>query len=311
MNPVIWSLSELVEMTKKRIENKYDSNIAVSGLTGKGKSTFIFKFFNKFPDFKLDEKFTTQRRKMIELIQNNKNSYCWNDELISAGSKRTFFDREQNELIHVLTKYRNHFNIVGGAVPFFFTLDKELIKLFGMHINIISRGIGVVHLPREEGRMYTEDIWDTSINKKLEEKWSKKIQENPNFKIPHHKYTTFAGYVYFGKMTDKQEQYYEQLKAQERGDNDEDVTDDKPEESFYDKILRLLKDEKLDEDGLLQICLFNDKKLSNVKVRLNQMLRDSGEDKTLKNYLKDKKKDKENNDLHNNKIIKELNQLEV
>ena len=153
IKPVYWSVKELTEMTKDRVKNKFDSNIAVTGLTGLGKSTFLLKFFKKFPDFKIEDKFTMNRRKMIDLIKDNKFSYCWNDELISAGSKRTFFNAEQNELIQVLTKYRNNFNIVGGAVPFFFTLDKELIKLFGMHINIIKRGIGVVHLPRE-GRMY-------------------------------------------------------------------------------------------------------------------------------------------------------------
>jgi len=456
MKPIIWSVKELAEITKRRVENKYDANIAVSGLTGKGKcqpkgskvlmangkwknvediklgdlilspqkdgshifatvlsvtkwfskenygvyninkkllykcssnhlipivkngfknieaknvekgisikisksdfrkrriilefinislkklkpemvygfelnspsklyitdnwmvthnSTFLFKLFNKFPDFKIDDKFTTQRRKMINLIKNHTFSYCWNDEMISAGSKRTFFDKEQNELIQVLTKYRNHFNVVGGAVPFFFFFDKELLKLFGMHIHIISRGIGVVHLPREEGRMYTEDIWDTAVNKKLEEKWSKRLQKDPNFRIPHHKYTTFAGYVHFGPMTDKQEKYYVELKAEERGDNDLDNgEDDHIQETFYEKTLRLIKDGKFDENGLLQVCLFNDKKLSNVKVRINQMLKDEGEGRTLGDFLKAKKKNSDTNRLHNNTNTIKLSDIDL
>lgn len=270
-------------------------------------STFLHKFFHKFPDFKLNEKFTMKRERMIELIRKHKLSYCWNDELISSASKRTFFDTEQNELIQTLTKYRNHFNIVGGAVPFFFTLDKELIKLFGMHINITARGIGVIHLPREEGRMYNEDLWDVKINQKLEEEWSKKIVKNPAFKIPHHKYTTFAGYVFFGKMTDKQEEHHEALKRKERGDDD--VEDEsQPEENFYQKVLRLLKEKKLDEKDLLNLCLFQDKKLSNVRVRLNQMLKDEGEGKTLKDFLLIKKKERDTNVLHNNNTpLKEIN----
>jgi len=311
MKPVVWSVQELAEMVRKRTNNYFDSNIAVSGLRGIGKSTFLWKFFHKFSDFNMKDKFTTRRKRMIDLIRKHKYSYCWNDELISVGSKRTFFDKEQNELIHVLTKYRNHFNIVGGAVPFFFTLDKELLKLFGMHIHIIARGIGVVHLPREEGRMYTEDLWDTKINKKLEEKWSKKLQENPDFKIPHHRYTTFAGYVYFGPMTEKQEKVYEELKAEERGDNEVEEDEQEQKESFYERTLRMIKEGKLDEKGLLQICLFNDKKLSNVKVRLNQMLKDEGESRTLKDFLKEKKKNNDTNNLHNNSVLKKLNKMDM
>lgn len=308
--PIHWSMKELADMTNDRIKNKFDSNIAVTGLTGMGKSTYLHKFFHKFPDFKIEKYFTMKRRKMIELVQNHKFSYCWNDELISSASKRTFFDQEQNELIQVLTKYRNNFNIVGGAVPFFFTLDKELIKLFGMHINIIRRGIGVVHLPRE-GRMYTEDMWDIKVNSKLEERWSAKLLKNPNFKIPYHKYTTFAGYVFFGAMTEKQEKYYEELKARERGDNERMIQEsNKPQENFYEKIFRMIKEKTLDERELFLLCQYNDKKLSNVKVTLNRMLKDEGSSLTLKDFLKDKKDNKNTNLLHNNNTIKELSTLE-
>lgn len=307
MKPVVWSMKELAEITKDRIMNKFDSNIAVSGWTGLGKSTFIWKLLHKYPDFKVEEKLTYKRGEMIDLIKNYKFSYCWNDEFISSGYKRDFFNQEQVELIKVLTKYRNNFNIVAGAVPVFFTLDKELLKLFGMHINIIERGVGVVHLPRE-ARMYTDDIWDIKVNSKLEEKWSKKKMKNPDFNIPYHKYTTFAGYVYFGKMTDKQEEYYEYLKKTKREES-EAKEEQKEKESFYDKVMRMLKDGKLDEDGLLQICLFNDKKLSSVKVRLNQLLNDSGESKTLNDFLKDKKKNTDTNKLHINTTIKELSNL--
>lgn len=92
--PVVWSISELAEATKKRILNKYDSNILVTGLTGKGKSNLLFKFFNKFPNFKIEEQLTFDRTEMIHLLKDFQNSYCWHDELISAGNKRKFYDIE-------------------------------------------------------------------------------------------------------------------------------------------------------------------------------------------------------------------------
>jgi hypothetical protein len=306
--PVIWSVKELAEATKKRISNHYDSNIAVTGLTGKGKSTFLWKFFHKFPDFKVENKLTYSREEMIHLIRDFQKSYCWNDELISSANKRKFYDTEQIELIEILTKYRNNLNIVGGAVPIFFSLDKELLKLFGMHINIIDRGIGVVHLPRE-GRMFNDDAWDVKINAKMEEKWSAKRQKNPNFKIPYHKYTTFAGYVYFGKMTEQQESYYDELKRIKRGES-EAPTEDNSKENFYERVIKLLKDGNLDESSLLSLCLYDGKKLSNVRVRLNQMLKDSGDKRTLKDFFEESKKDAKLNTLHNNSSIKDLLNIE-
>lgn len=304
--PVIWSVKELAEATKQRVLNKYDSNIAVTGLTGKGKSTFLHKFFHKFNDFKMEDKLTYSRNEMIILIRDFQLSYCWNDELISAANKRKFYDTDQIELIEILTKYRSNLNIVAGAVPIFFTLDKELLKLFGMHINIIDRGIGVVHLPRE-GRMFSDDAWDVKINAKLEEQWSAKTQKNPNFKIPYHKYTTFAGYVLFGKLTEQQEKIYEDLKKSKRMESDGTIKEDK-KESFYEKIMTMLKEKKLDEPTLLSLCLFEGKKLSSVKIRLNQMLGDEGNSQTLSDFLKDDKKLTNNTILHNNtNDIKEIN----
>lgn len=303
IKPVVWSMKELAEMTKQRILNKFDSNIAVTGDTGIGKSTFCFKFFYKFPDFKIEDQLIYKRSEMIDLIKNYNFSYCWNDEFISSGYKRSFFDQEQIELIKVLTKYRNNFNIVAGAVPIFFTLDKELLKLFGMHINIIERGIAVVHLPRE-GRMYTDDIWDVKINSKLEEKWSNKKMKNPNFKIPYHRYTTFAGYIYFGALTEKQEKYYDYLKSKKRDEGERLAKEEgkQSKENFYEKVLRMVKEKKLDEDGLFNLCQFHDKKLSSVKVNLNRMLKDEGSKLTLKNLLVDKNNNKDNKLLHNNTV---------
>lgn len=306
-HPIIWSVKELAEATGKRILNKYDSNIAVTGLTGKGKSTFLWKFFHKFPDFKVEDKLTYKRDETIKLIRDFKFSYVWNDELISSANKRRFYDTEQIELIEILTKYRENLNIVGGAVPIFFSLDKELLKLFGMHINIIDRGIGVVHLPRE-GRMFSDDLWDVKINSKLEEKWSTKIQKNPNFKIPYQKYTTFSGYVYFGRMTPKQEEYYEYLRSIKKGEVN--ITEEGPQETFYEKVLRLLREGKLDEKGLFLLCSYEGRKLSSVKVSLNRMLKDEGSDETLKDLLKDTNNNKDINLLHNNNTIKELSMIE-
>lgn len=299
-----WSLKELADLSKQRIENRFDANIIVTGGTGVGKSSFLWKFFHKFNDFKVEDKLTYSREETIKLIRDYKKSYCWNDEMISSGNKRKFYEVEQIELIEVLTKYRCNYNIFAGAVPVFFTLDKELLKLFGMHINLVSRGIAVLHLPKE-GRMFSDDPWDVKINAKLEEKWSKLRQKNPDFKIPYHKYTTFAGYIFFNPMTKKQEDYYEYLRDKKKGllgkENEENSKDSKPD--FYEKILEMLLEKKLDDVELQKMCVLNGKKYSNVKTHLNQLLKDKGKTETLTFFLAKRKNLEKLENLHINKNI--------
>jgi hypothetical protein len=281
---IIWSIKELSDMAKQRVNNRFDCNIAVTGSTGIGKSTFLHHFFKNFRGFKIDEKLTYKRSEMIHLIKDFKNSYCWQDELIGSGFKRNFFEREQIELITVLTKYRNNYNIVGGAVPIFFTLDKELLKLFGIHIHIIKRGVGIVHLPRE-ARMFTDDLWDTKVNAKLEEKWSNKIQNNPKFKIRYNRYTTFSGFVFFPPLKKKEEEYYEMLKETKREELEVNDKEELKKNNFYLKLFDMVKEKKLDKQQLINICNLNNKSFSSVKSRLNQMFQDDGNGQTLRNFL--------------------------
>jgi hypothetical protein len=81
--------------------------------------------------------------------------------------------------------------------------------------------------------------------------------------------------------------------------------------NFFQKTLDLLKNGKLDEQGLFNICEIGGKKLSSVKVRINQMLKDEGSDKTLNLFLKKERKIKETNNLHNNYLFDKINQLDV
>jgi hypothetical protein len=298
---LILGIKDLRKLVRKRIKNSYDCNIIVTGKVGVGKSTFIYQFFKKFRGFKIEDKLTYKRDEMIRLIRDYKNSYVFVDELIGIAFKRNFFEREQIKLIEILTRYRSNFNIVAGALPIFDTLDRELTKLFRVHILIISRGVGVLFLPKD-GRQYSDDIWDTKYNQRQEERWSKKREKNPNFKIPYHKYSTFKAYIFFAPLTKEEEKKYEMLKEQKRADAEIVSDENKEKENFYKRLLIMIKDEKLDKDELLKICIFNDKRYSSVKVRLSQMLRDEGSEKTLKNFLKDKKTKNDSNNTYNNTL---------
>lgn len=304
----IFGIKELAEWTKERILNRFDSNIIVTGTTGSGKSTFLDKFFKCFKDFDINKQLTFSRTEMIDLIKNQKFGYIWQDELINSGFKRNFFEREQISLIETLTKYRSNFNVVGGALPIFFTLDKELLKLFGLHINIIRRGIGVIHMPIT-GRLYSDDPWDTKINAKLEEVWSKKKLKNPAFKVPYHKYTTFVGYVFFSPLTEEEEEEYNNLKESKRKEAEDTTKEEQHKVSFYDKIITMLKDGKLSEDEFVRICEYENKSYTSVKTRVNQLLRDKCDDKRVKDYLREQPKKSSSNKLYNNNTNPHLNDI--
>lgn len=300
---LIIGVKDLKKLIQKRINNRYDCNIIVTGKTGIGKSTVIYQILKKFRSFKIEDKLTYSRTEFIHLIKDFKRSVIWNDELIGSAFKRNFFEREQIQLIEILTKYRSNYNVVMGALPVFFTLDKELLKLFRVHIQVIARGKAILHLPKE-GRMYSDDIWDVKYNKTLEDRWSKKREKNPNFKIPYHKLSTFKAYLFFDPLTEEEEEKYEKLKDEKRNavenPNEEEK---KKKETFYEKLIVMVKEGNLTNDELLQICKFNGKKFSSVKSRLNQILRDEGKGENLKMFLKTSSKGKVTKDAHDNNLL--------
>lgn len=304
MKPIHWSLKELAELFNNRRKNEFDVNLLVTGGTGMGKSSIILKLLKRFKGFKQKKHQVYSRPDTIKLLRDQKFSFCWNDELITSGFKRTHYEKEQIDLIGTLTKYRCNFNIFAAALPVFFTLDKELIKLFSINIDIIRRGIGVIHM-RKEGRRYSDDPWDTKYNAKLEEKWSKRLEKNPNFKIPYHKYSTFVGYVYFNKPTEKQKIIYEKIRDEKKAVLDrmreEENADEKKD--FYEHLLDRLRQGKISKEILQEICLSNNKKYYTVTAGINKILCNNGEKERVKDLLL-----KNDNFFHNNPKI-EINTL--
>jgi len=284
---IVFTVKELAEWFDARRKNQFDCNFLVTGGTGLGKSTCIWRLFNKFKydGYRPMKHMVFDRESTINLLRDNKMSYCWNDELISAGYRREHWDSEQIELIKVLTKYRCNFNIFGGALPVFFTLDKELLKLFCMNIDVIRRGEAVIHM-RKEGRRYNDDPWDVKYNAKLEDTWSKRLQMNPNFKIPYHKYSTFAGYLFFKDLKPKQRVRYEYIRDLKKNRIEQAKLKEKDNsKSFYDKLLELTLAKQLDANSLSIVCEVSNKNIVNVKTRLNQMLRSNGTKDRVKNLI--------------------------
>ena len=309
MRVVKWSVRDIVDILKARQRNKFDGNLAVSGDRGNGKSTIIGKIFYRFPKFRPKIHQVYNREDVIRLLRKHKYSLCFDDEAVNTGYKRDFQNRGQKELIKVLTAYRDNFNIHASAIPNFFSLDKDLRDLFFLHIHVIERGIAVIHMPLQ-GRLYSQDRWDSKYNAKVEENWSKKIQANPMFKPAYYKLSTFRGYLFFKDLTDKQRKLYEEVKVEKRRlkfDSEEELLEQK-EKDFSERLYKLLIEKKLTRSGLVQYCLLEGKKYSSISTKLNMMLTDRGVKETVKDFLcpNEKARIESNVKEEINKIIPEV-----
>ena len=293
---IIWTLKELTTCIRQRQLNSYDANIGVSGKRGDGKSTLLFKIFNSFKNagFNQEKHQEYSRDKIINLLANQTFSYCWDDEAINSGYKRDFQVRAQKDMIKIITNYRDNFNIIGSAIPFFYSLEVDLRELIFIHIHVIERGIAIILMPLETS-IHTTDPWDTKNNIKIEIQESARLKRNPNAKFRYDRFTTFAGYLYFGPMTNNQERRYKEIKKRKRALSLNIVGTEKVLD-FNQKVYNALIEGKLTKEGLQQMCLTENKKYSAIATMMNSMLNDAGEDRTMTDFFKDRP----NKAYHNN-----------
>ncbi|GAG03038.1 unnamed protein product, partial [marine sediment metagenome] len=273
------------EIIKQRQDNKFDACIVVSGARGNGKSTFLFKLFVRFKKFKPWKHQVYSRKHVMELLERSKFGCILDDEAIRTSYKRNFFDEDQKLLIQMLNMYRDNFNVYAAAVPDFYSLDKDLRSLIKIHIHIIERGLGVVHIANE-GTLYSDDCWDVKYNKRIEENWAKRKQMNPDYQPKYHRLTTFRGYIKFNDLTLKQREFYEDVKVKKRkAVYDEEINKIEDRGGFYDRIIeRLQKGEIKTKKVLQEICLINGLQYSSVRHIINTKLTDRGIKETLQDF---------------------------
>jgi len=294
MLPVIFTIKDIVDIIKKRQQNEFDANIAVTGQRGDGKSSCIFKILSRFSQFDPWKHQVYARDDVVNLLTTQKYGLVWDDEAINSGYKRDFQNKTQQEMIKFLTAYRDNFNVFASAIPNFFSLDKDLRDLYFLHLFVCERGIVHVHMPIQ-GRIYSPDRWDAKYNSKLEQSWAVRMKNNPNFKPPYHKLTTFRGYLYFNDLTAKQKELYKQVKREKRkvafesSDKENENKKQKPiAERMYEGII---SGGIKDADFILKTCQLEGAKYSYVRNRINTLLKDSGHPPFSEMLKQDKNKE--------------------
>lgn len=216
MKAVVWKLSELAEMIKKRQANEYDVNIIIDGARGNGKSTLAFKLLSKIGNFNPKKDILFTREDVMDAIMNRKFSCIDADEMINSAHNRDFFSGDQKNFIKMMNMYRDNYNILIGSSPFFYDLDTQVRKLIKMRITVIKRGIAIIQMSRNS--LYMNDPWDTPINKKIEESWTNKSKHGKMLMPKYTKLTTYAGHLFYSKLSPSQEAIYKELKQKKRAE---------------------------------------------------------------------------------------------
>lgn len=297
----IFRIKDIVEIAQARQRNKLDCVIAWVGKRGSGKSTGNYRFCRrlgkysvnhlgteyKAGGFRPERDMVYARQDIIDLLKNRKFKICMADEMINVAYNREFHSSDQQFLIKVLNQYRSNYNIFSMCNPFFYDLDPDLRSLVSIRIDVIRRGMGIVHFPTDN--IYSNDIWDSKKNAQIEMSWSR----NKNSRPKYSKLTTFQGILLYPPLPKKIELKYEDIRDRKRnlannglGDGDSSIN------SFYDRLLSLVDEGKVDRESFENFCYANNLKPQVAIKGLNKRLLEKKIPMTFIGYLKKKETEK-------------------
>lgn len=248
---MLWYIKDIADICDKARIQKFDCIVCFTGARGIGKSTGALKVGMRL-GMKLKKDLVYSREELLR-------SVCkWNkvivaDEMINAAYKREFHNTDQIELVKRLNMNRDHQNVLIMSIPNFWDLDKPLRDLVKLRIDIIKRGIGVVHTQLRNA--YMNDPWDMKNNQKIEQGWQKSSRAKPRY----NKLSTFKGILKFSALSPSLEKRYQEVKDLKRAMLSEDYVEqdeDKrlKDEHFYENILDMINQGIIDKEKLIKIA---------------------------------------------------------
>jgi len=297
-----WSMKKMIWMITKTLQNKMDCFIVIEGNRGLGKSTLALHLARGVaremkkqgsPDYKFN-----WRNSLIYSKKETK--HFWNkwkssgiaDEMINVTFNRDFYDTHQKDIIKMINMNRDHCNLFIACVPSFQTLDAQIKNLCKMRFTVVRRGLSIIH--QKLNSIYLKDKWDQQTNEKIERSWMIKGIKKPQYS----RLTTYRGYMNFPKLTDAQEEKYQEIKdlkrnliaRDEMGIQEEDEKKNDP----VNIMIALLKEGKVKNGTFVDgFALANGFKPTSFKGKITGRLRENNEDSQLMNYYWDRKVVKE------------------
>ena len=279
--------------------NKFDVFMVIEGRRGLGKSTLGYKLMvlvkremkrRKVQGYKFLPRrdLLYERKEVLQFFHKRKHSGIA-DEMINVSFNRDFYNEDQKDLIKMINMNRDHNNFFIACVPQFKVLDSQIKNLASMKITVVRRGVSIIHMPNKT--IYSPDIWDERVNEKIERDWLKGGVRNPKYS----RLTTFRGFLKFPKLTDAQEEKYQEIKDHKRNiiaqDKGLEVVDEKdPFEMIYNALLK----GKIKSTPMMEgMMIAHDLNTDSTKAKLRRRLKTDHKPTGLTNYYYDDKEAKE------------------
>jgi len=298
MKTVVWTLDDISNMIKKRQMNEFDNIIMMDGARGSGKSSLAWKILMRTGNFKPDKDLMFTRDEVMEAMRTRKYSCIDADEMINSAHNREFFSGDQRNFIKQLNMFRDNYNILIGSVPFFYDLDPQVRKLVKLRITCIKRGTAIIQMSKNS--LYTNDPWDTNVNKKIEESWINKIHKGVFVKPRYQRLTTYIGHIFFTKLPKLSEIRYKKLKQFKR--DQMQLGEEETKKEYYQEANELIETGRVKSFKELRFWLMGKgilytKGTNKIKV----YRKDMGFEKSMKETF-GKKEDREDDDFTDDNI---------
>lgn len=271
---LIWSRKKICELIDSTVENEFDFNIIITGKRGLGKSTLAWLLAQgcKFARFRPRWDLVYSRKDVIRALSKRKKSIIIGDEIIQTAFNRDFYTQTNKMLVKTLTMYRDSNNLFISCIPNFASLDNQFRSLIRMRIDVVKRGIATIHTPNKT--QYTKDIWDSSLNERIEREWLRSGVQKPKYA----KLTTFRGILRFPPLSKRQQELYNSLKAEKRNQIYEEEESEKEKEELkpVEKLMGMLLDGKIkNKEHFDDVCEILDLTPTTTQTQLRKLMRDN------------------------------------
>jgi intein/homing endonuclease len=201
-----------------------------------------------FGKFSMGKDLLYTKEDIVKALSTRKKRIILGDEIVQTAFNRDFYSEYNKTLIKTLTMYRDSCNLFISCIPNFSMLDNQFRSLVKMRIDVVKRGVGIIHVPIKS--QYTRDIWDVSNNEKVEKEWlSKGMLAKPKYT----KLSTFVGIVKFNDLPPATRKQYLRIKNKKRNAIYEQMVADSGEKEQQQEGVTL-QDKPLDK---LELMLVN------------------------------------------------------
>jgi intein/homing endonuclease len=227
------------------------------------------------------------REETLKHLATKINGAIFSDEMINVAYKRDFYVEDQKELLKAFDMYRDSRNVFIGCIPQFIDLDIKVQKVCKIRLSVVRRGVALIQMQNQS--IYSQDPWDIKNNQKIESKWALRGTKNPRYA----QLTTIRGILFFGDLTPHQREEYDAIKFEKRSHvfakyQDESLMHD-PEQLFLNNVLREIKAGSVTPSSFELLCKINAKSPETIRRKINDTLKDAGDEKRWKDYcLSDK-----------------------